>query len=123
MLNEKNKAYMIRLDKEEARKKQQLAILLKTHDTAIQEKDMLIGELEAVIDDQESRLSGQYSTDLEKIFRKGNKKLNLFLWKYTSLQFKWSNVLFIYKKLQVTSWMENWTKRKLDKSQNFCLIT
>ena len=88
MLNEKNKAYMIRLDKEEARKKQQLAILRKTHDTAIQEKDMLIGELEAVIDDQESRLSGQYSTDLEKIFRKGNKKLNLFLWKYTSLQFK-----------------------------------
>ena len=66
---------MIRLDKEEARKKQQLAILRKTHDTAIQEKDMLIGELEAVIDDQESRLSGQYSTDLEKIFRKGNKNL------------------------------------------------
>ena len=75
MLNEKNKAYMIRLDKEEARKKQQLAILRKTHDTAIQEKDMLIGELEAVVDDQESRLSGQYSTDLEKIFRKGNKNL------------------------------------------------
>ena len=61
---------MIRLDKEEARRKQQLAILRKTHDTVIQEKDMLIGELEAVIDDQESRLSGQCG---KKIFRNGNK--------------------------------------------------
>ena len=75
MLNEKNKAYMIRLDKEEARKKQQLAILRKTHDTVIQEKDMLIGELEAVIDDQESRLSGQCGM---KIFRNGNKNLIFF---------------------------------------------
>ena len=59
MLNEKNKAYTIRLDKEESRKKQQLAILRKTHDTVIQEKNMLIGELEAVIDEQESKLNSE----------------------------------------------------------------
>ena len=59
MLNEKNKAYTIRLDKEESRKKQQLAILQKTHDTVIQEKNMLIGELEAVIDEQESKLNSE----------------------------------------------------------------
>ncbi len=58
MLNEKNKSYMERLDREETKKKKQLAILRKTHENTIQEKEMLIAQLEAVIDEQESKLNG-----------------------------------------------------------------
>ena len=58
MLNEKNKSYMERLDREETKKKKQLAILRKTYENTMQEKEMLIAQLEAVIDEQESKLNG-----------------------------------------------------------------
>ncbi len=49
---------MERLDREETKKKKQLAILRKTYENTMQEKEMLIAQLEAVIDEQESKQNG-----------------------------------------------------------------
>ncbi len=57
MMTDKNKSYRSRLEKEEASRKQQLRILSRTHEVQMSEKAQLIANLEAMIDEQEQRIS------------------------------------------------------------------
>ena len=65
---DKNKSYRAKLEKDEASKKQQLKIVSRTHQLALQEKERLIKSLEDLTVEQESkiaeleaRIKGKYS--------------------------------------------------------------
>lgn len=55
-MNDKNKIYKSRLEREEMNKKQQLKILRRTHDAQLSEKAKLITNLEAIIDEHEVKV-------------------------------------------------------------------
>ena len=58
-LNDKNKVYCQRVKREEVNKKQQLKIIRLTHEAHLSEKQMLITNLEAIVDEQEARIFHQ----------------------------------------------------------------
>ncbi|CAH1774176.1 unnamed protein product [Owenia fusiformis] len=55
-LSDKNKQYRTRLQKEETNKKQQIKIMRKTHESHLQDKMLLISNLEDVIQEQEAKI-------------------------------------------------------------------
>ena len=53
---DKIRHYKSRLEREENNKRQQLKILRKSHETQIQEKEQLVDNLQAIIEEQEERI-------------------------------------------------------------------
>ena len=53
-LTDKNKSYRQRLEKDEETKRQQLRIMRRTHEVHLQEKQLLIKNLEDIIAEQEN---------------------------------------------------------------------